>query len=42
MIRYEKDPELDARITEVATTLGMGHVDMSRVICIRSRGSKSR
>ena len=42
MISYEKDEELDARITEIADTLGMGHVDMSRVICIRSRGSKSR
>lgn len=42
MIRYEKDEELDARITEIANTLEMGHVDMGRVICIRSWGSKSR
>ena len=42
MIRYEKDEELDARITKIANTLEMGHVDMSRVICIRSWGSRSR
>ncbi|MEE9406227.1 MAG: putative metallopeptidase [Candidatus Aenigmarchaeota archaeon] len=42
MIRYEKDELLDARITEIANTLGMKHVDMGRVICIRSFGSKSR
>ena len=42
MIRYEKDELLDARITEIADILGMKHVDMGRVICIRSFGSKSR
>jgi predicted metallopeptidase len=42
MINYERDPGTDARLAEIAKTLGMAHIDVSRVIAIRSTGSKSR
>ncbi|MFQ5647831.1 MAG: putative metallopeptidase [Candidatus Aenigmatarchaeota archaeon] len=42
MISYSRDPELEVHLGDIARKLGMNHVDMSRVICIRSQGSKSR
>jgi predicted metallopeptidase len=42
MIEYERDPDIDNTVREIASTLGMRHLDLSRVICMRSYGSKSR
>ena len=42
MIRYEQAADLEERIMHIAGKLNMGHIDLSRVVCIRSRGSKSR
>ena len=41
MIRYAIAPDINIQIREIAAKLEMNH-DMSRVICIRSRGSASR
>ena len=41
MIRYEHAPDIETRIRAIAERLGIRH-DFSRVICVRSRGSKSR
>ena len=42
MIEYERDLEIDASVREIASVLGMRHLDLSRVVCMRSYGSKSR
>ncbi|MBM3304041.1 MAG: metallopeptidase [Candidatus Aenigmarchaeota archaeon] len=42
MIEYERDTEMESAVREIASTLGMHHLDLSRVICMRSYGSKSR
>ncbi len=42
MIEYERDMEIEATVREIASVLGMRHLDLSRVICMRSHGSKSR
>ncbi|RMD67586.1 metallopeptidase [Candidatus Pacearchaeota archaeon] len=39
---YELAPDLQERMEEIARTLGMSHLDLSRVKCIRSYGSGSR
>ncbi len=41
MIRYEHAPDIGTRIKAIAERLGIRH-DLSRVVCVRSRGSKSR
>jgi len=41
-IRYEYAPDLKARMEEIAKVLGMNHIDLSRVECLRSEGSSSR
>ena len=41
-MNYEKAPDLDERVFEIVQTLKMGHVQLPRVVCIRSTGSKSR
>jgi predicted metallopeptidase len=41
MIRYEHAPDVRERTITIANKLGMKH-DMSRVVCVRSRGSSSR
>ncbi len=41
MIKYEHDGMLSQRITHIVLRLGLHH-DLSRVACIRSRGSTSR
>jgi predicted metallopeptidase len=41
MIRYEKAPELDEKIREIIGKLEM-KFDISRIRCVRSRGSKAR
>ena len=42
MIEYHRDGELDLRLRHIVERLGMSHIDISRVIAVRSRGSKSR
>lgn len=42
MIKYEKAPDIESRLAEISKRLGMGHIDMSRVVAIRSSGSRSR
>jgi predicted metallopeptidase len=39
---YEKAPELEREASELVKKLGLNHIDTSRVVCLRSRGSKSR
>lgn len=41
-MKYTDAPDLKQRTGEIATLLGMGHVDLSRVECIRSFGSSTR
>ena len=41
MIKYYPAPELDLQIRKIAGKLEMKH-DLSRIVCIRSRGSSSR
>ncbi len=42
MIQYFKDFYLGEKVNEIISKLGLSHIDTSRVICVRSRGSKSR
>ena len=39
---YQRAPDLDERVFEIVRKLNMEHVQLPRVVCIRSRGSKSR
>ena len=39
---YQKAPDLDERVFDIVRKLNMEHVRLQRVVCIRSRGSKSR
>ena len=39
---YQRAPDLDGRVFEIVQKLKMEHVQLPRVVCIRSRGSKSR
>ncbi|MBI2543589.1 MAG: metallopeptidase [Candidatus Aenigmarchaeota archaeon] len=41
MIKYYKDPNMESKVKEISDRLDINH-DSSRVICIRSTGSKSR
>lgn len=41
-MRYEHAPDLQERMKDVVLTLGMKHVELSRVACLRSFGSSSR
>lgn len=41
MIKYERAPDIESRAREIADKLEIRH-DFSRVIFVRSRGSKSR
>ena len=42
MIHYELAEDIGAEIKEIIRKLDMTHIDGSRVLCIRSRGSASR
>lgn len=42
MIRYELDQEVTRRVHDIVSSLSMKHVDLNRVVCVRSYGSKSR
>jgi predicted metallopeptidase len=41
-IRYEIAPDIQARFADIVRTLDLGHVDLERVVCLRSRGSSAR
>lgn len=42
MMRYEQAPDVEAQIAGLVVALGFDHIDLSRVRCVRSYGSKSR
>jgi len=42
MIRYELAEDIGAEIEDILHKLDMSHVDGSRVVCVRSEGSKSK
>lgn len=42
MIRYERADDIEEEIGDLIQTLQMSHIDGSRVVCVRSRGSKSK
>jgi predicted metallopeptidase len=41
-IRYEIAPDIQARFADIVLTLALGHIDLARVVCLRSRGSSAR
>ena len=41
-MRYEHAPELKQELVEIAKNLEMDHIDLDRVGCIKSHGSKAR
>ncbi len=41
-IKYYKAPDIDDEVFKIVNKLGLSHVELSRVVCIRSFGSKSR
>ncbi|MEK6893758.1 MAG: putative metallopeptidase [Nanoarchaeota archaeon] len=41
-MRYEDAPDLKKRMEEVVSILSLNHINISRVECLRSRGSSSR
>jgi predicted metallopeptidase len=42
MIQYELAEDIGAEIKDIIRKLDMTHIDGSRVVCVRSRGSASR
>ena len=42
MISYERAQDIQGKADFIAGKLGFHWIDMSRVICVRSRGSKTR
>ncbi len=42
MISYSKAPDVEQEVVDIARSLELNHIDLSRVVCIRSFGSKSR
>lgn len=41
-MKYENARDLKERMDEIVKTLGMSHIDLSRVECLRSFGSSSK
>ena len=42
MIEYHPADDIDARVKEILRKLKMTHIDETRLICLRSKGSGSR
>jgi predicted metallopeptidase len=42
MIKYESAPDVERRVAHIVQRLDLDHVDLRRVVCMRSRGSRSR
>jgi predicted metallopeptidase len=41
-IRYELAEDIQARFADIVRTLGLGYIDLEKVVCLRSRGSSAR
>lgn len=41
-MKYEEAPDLKERMIEIVHALGMDHIDLDRVECLRSRGSSTK
>ncbi len=41
-IRYEAAPDIQARFADIVRTLDFRHIDLERVVCLRSHGSSAR
>lgn len=41
-MKYENAPDLRRRMIEIVEILGMSHVDLNRIECLRSFGSSTR
>lgn len=41
-MKYEEAPDIKERMIDVVKTLGMSHIDIERVGCLRSFGSSTR
>jgi len=41
-IRYEPAPDVKLLVEEIQRTMSFNHVVLNRVICVRSKGSKSK
>jgi predicted metallopeptidase len=41
-MRYHDAPDLKVRMSEIVKILGMDHIDLDRIECIRSTGSSTR
>jgi predicted metallopeptidase len=42
MIEYERDAAIEYNVRKIVSIMGMTHIDTSRLVCMRSYGSKSR
>jgi predicted metallopeptidase len=42
MINYESAEDISLRVRDIVKSLNLRHVDLERVACVRSRGSRSR
>ncbi|NWG03912.1 MAG: metallopeptidase [Syntrophaceae bacterium] len=42
MIQYDLAEDIDVRVKEIIRKLKMTHIDETRVICLRSKGSESK
>lgn len=42
MIKYEIAEDIKERVHDIVESLGLNHIDPSRVVCMRSYGSRSR
>jgi predicted metallopeptidase len=41
-MRYEKAPDVERQVAALVAALALDHIDLSRVACVRSYGSRSR
>ena len=41
-MKYHEAPDLQERMTHIVTTLGLEHIDITRVKCFRSHGSSTK
>jgi len=41
-MKYSKAPDVEKRLEKIAAALKKEYIDLSRVVCVRSYGSKSR
>ncbi len=41
-IRFYEAEDIRRKVSDIVATLGLEHVDMERVFCVRSTGSQAR